>query len=358
MMNPILTAQHAADLNKLVQTRIDPRLFLLCNYEPTVRHVIGEDGRYLLNIQDLYKFAIDSGCVSKLYYKFVPDSRRQQFTHLQRLLDQISAFRTVFDHNISQQDGYLSAAHLDSYNNWVHSVINKTDPETTDDFKLLNQKLADMASELVRKLEELVCFVAQDQDRSGVIRSWIDLTLYWYSNNTKTDIYKGHLINAYLANAKAAGRDKPYMYRPWVAGAKVKRWIEEAVFFPVQKQIDDITGEISSIQDLLSGKVPRFESMRQKMKPAQFALMENNFRTSLQEKQTELTRLNQEMAALQEKAGSDVTAYFYRNLEYQLRETMDILEKKGIRYTLLPQDLIQEDIVRIFDQVPSPDGDF
>lgn len=358
MNGPILTADHAWDLNKLVRDLIDPRLFLLCNYEPTIRHVIGEDGRYLLNIQDLYKFAIDSSCIIKQYYRIVPQSLKGQFNRLRTLLDHISMFRTVFDHNVSAMDGQLSAEHLDSYSAWVHATIGKSAPETMDDFKVLNQKLADMAEELRRLLDKFIRCVSRMPDQAKVIRIWTDMTLHWFCNNTKTDIYKGHLISAYIANARAANRDTPNLYRPWVAGKKVSRWIEQALFHPVQKEIDQISGQIRFYEDMLNGQNPMYEAMRVNMTQEKAKEAENQFRLTIQQKQQELDRWEREKQDLQSRIGPDAVGYFYRNLEHQLRDTIESLEQDGVRYTLLPQDLMQEDIARIFGTVPSPDGDF
>lgn len=358
MSGSILTAKHAEELNILVQKLIDPRLYLLCNYEPTIRHVISEDGRYLLNIQDLYKFAIDSSCIIKQYRRIIPQSDHRQFAQLRKLLDQISTFRTVFDHNISDKDGQLSVDEMASYMAWVRTTIGKSAPEEEDDYKTLNQKLSDMATELLRLLEKFIHSASKIPDRRSVVQSWIDITLYWYSNNSKTDIYKGNLIGAYIANSKAADTNTDDMY--WLRGTprKVCRWIEEALFYPIQSKIGKTTKEVGYLNDILEGKLPRFEDARRKLSPAKAEEMLNQFRQSLKEKQQELDRLESELDLLVEKYGGDPVKYFYRNLENQLRETMDSLDQCGNSYTLLPQDLIQEDIARIFNGVPSPEGDF
>lgn len=358
MSGPILTAKHAADLNKLVQRLVDPRLYLLCNYEPTIRHAISEDGRYLLNIQDLYKFAIDSSGIIKQYRKIIPYDDQRQFYPLLQLLDQIGAFRTVFDHNISDNDGQISVNEMARYTTWVRSVIGKPNPETVDDYKTLNQGLSDMATKLLFFLEKFIRRASTIPDRKSVVSRWIDMTLYWYSNNTKTDIYKGNLIGAYIANSKAADTNTDDNY--WLKGIsrKVRRWIEDALPYPLQSKIDQTTLAIEEFNDILNGKNARFEKRRCELSSEQEKEIMENIRSALGEKRQELNQLQNELRLLEEKIGSDPIKYFYRNLEKQLRETMDCLEHDDISYTLLPQDLIQEDIARIFCDVPSPEGDF
>lgn len=121
-----------------------------------IADVISEDGRYLLNIQDLYKFAIDSSCIIKQYRRIIPQSDHRQFAQLRKLLDQISTFRTVFDHNISNKDGQLSVDEMARYMAWVRTTIGKSAPEAEDDYKTLNQKLSDMATELLHLLERFI----------------------------------------------------------------------------------------------------------------------------------------------------------------------------------------------------------
>ena len=358
MSDSILTTKHAEDLNKLVQSLIDSRLFLLCNYEPTIRHAISEDGEYLLNIQDMYKFAIDSSCIIKQYRRILPQSDHWQFSDLRKLLDQISTFRAVFDHNISDKDGQLSMDEMALYVTWVRSAIGKSAPQTMDDFKILNQKLADMAAELLQSLERFIRCASRISDKRSVVGSWIDITLYWYSNNTKTDIYKGNLISAYIANSKASGTNTDVVYWRRGASRKVCRWIEEALCYPIQSKIDQANKEIGYIKDILDGKLPRFEDACRKLPSAKAEEMLNQFRRSLSEKQQELSRLECELELLVEKFGGDPVKYFYRNLENQLRETIGSLDQADISYTLLPQDLIQEDIARVFRGVPSPEHDF
>lgn len=347
MNGPILTTRHAEYLNQLVQQLIDPRLYLLCNYEPTIGHAISEDGRYLLNIQDLYKFAIDSCGIIKQYYDFLPkDEAWTECTNWLILQSKINHFRTVFDHNTNENDGRLSAEAKEAYMNWVLSSIGKPDPETLDDYKQLNEKLREMAEELRCCFESFIRCVAKNPNRDQVVRQWIDKTLYWYSNNTKTNIYKGHLIENYTARAAACNMN---IYHPRFIeyrGKNVRDWIANLQIHPIKSEIRQLEREIDANRRILAG-----QNLRSPLSPAYAA----EFRRTLEEKERKLSELKSELDRAQTVHSKELENQFYRNLERQLKETVEYLDQEGEAYTLLPQDLIQADIDRVFGAVPIPD---
>ena len=107
MNTPVISAETANRLNRLVQTQIDSRLFLFCNYEPTHSYTISEDAQFLTAVQDLYKFAIDSSGILQYYYRYVPKADQYQFKPLSGILDKIKALRSVIDHNQSAANGMV-----------------------------------------------------------------------------------------------------------------------------------------------------------------------------------------------------------------------------------------------------------
>ena len=107
MNAPVISATTARQLNLLVQTQIDSHLFLFCNYEPTHSCAISEDAQFLTAVQDLYKFSIDSSCVLKNYYCFVPQTDQNRFNQISRIIEKIKAIRAVIDHNQSADNGMV-----------------------------------------------------------------------------------------------------------------------------------------------------------------------------------------------------------------------------------------------------------
>ena len=51
---------------------------------------------------------------------------------------------------------------------------------------------------------------------------------------------------------------------------------------------------------------------------------------------------------------SETEKRFYNDLQRQLLQTKEYLDKEGEKYTLLPQDFLVADITRVFDQIPIP----
>lgn len=127
MNTPVISAETANRLNRLVQTQIDSRLFLFCNYEPTHSYTISEDAQFLTAVQDLYKFAIDSSGILQYYYRYVPKADQYQFKPLSGILDKIKALRSVIDHNQSAANGMVEQNLIQICATWVERVRTQYD---------------------------------------------------------------------------------------------------------------------------------------------------------------------------------------------------------------------------------------
>lgn len=170
---------------------------------------------------------------------------------------------------------------------------------------------------------------------------WTKRTLQWYCNNSKTEIYNGQLMTAYLARATASNRCSNISNRQ--LQIKVNKWIGHAYFFPRNVRIAELESNIARIENY-STQLPA--SLQQTL-----CRMEADYRQQLESEK-------QKVADLKAKIKGKPVAYFYRNLESQLRSTISTLETNQADYTLLPQDLLQEDIQLFFCGIPSPEGDF
>lgn len=351
-------AKGAEKLNKKVQEKIDPHLFLSCNYEPTIAHAISEDAFYHLAIQDLYKFAIDSSCIIKGFEKYIPSSQLKKFYPLRDILDQISMLRSVLDHNQSEKNGRYEKTQLEEYQNWIYSVLSKSAPEAIGDYVLLNRRLSDIAGKLLTNLDQFVDCVAGSQDKGIMIEKWKDNTLYWYCNNTKREIYTGQLMEAYIAKAKAHGRDFPNLYKTKNLYRLVNRWIEDALYYPIDRKSAEISAEVEQYENMLSGHNTMYQAMLGKMTPEKADEVQQRFQKKLTEDRKTLFKLAQERQDLDRKTGGKCTEYFFKGLHDQLLHTIAQLDANGQTYTFLPQDLLQEDIEVFFGDVPSPEGHF
>ncbi len=343
MNAPVISATTARELNLLVQTQIDSHLFLFCNYEPTHSCAISEDAQFLTAVQDLYKFSIDSSCILKNYYCFVPQTDQNRFNQISRIIEKIKAIRAVIDHNQSADNGMVEQNLIQTCATWVRSVLGKPKPTTLQDFAALTAKLIQMGDDLVRLTERWISYIGHkaDADKTKDVEEWTKRTLQWYCNNSKTEIYNGQLMTAYLARATASNRCSNISNRQ--LQIKVNKWIGHAYFFPRNVRIAELESNIARIENY-STQLPA--SLQQTL-----CRMEADYRQQLESEK-------QKVADLKAKIKGKPVAYFYRNLESQLRSTISTLETNQADYTLLPQDLLQEDIQLFFCGIPSPEGDF
>lgn len=130
---------------------------------------------------------------------------------------------------------------------------------------------------------------------------------------------------------------------------KVNMWIGDACFFPLSKAIEELTNSINKFEKMLMNKAVCVQLSVDQQQAV---------RQQVAEWRQQLETKNQAMSDLQADTNGKPVAYFYRNLESQLWNTISTLEANHVNYTLLPQDLLQEDIRMFFGNVPSPDGDF
>lgn len=365
MSAPLIPAEAAQGFNARVQA-IDPRLFLFCNYAPTVNYATSLDARCLLAIQDLYKFAVDSNYALNHYREFIPKESHSVFKVLSGICDEIQNLRTVIDHNQSEENGYLEKARLDWYETWRKKVPRELAGTELGGDALVYRKLELMAEKLLKQTD---CFVTHivdraktDAEREAIVGMWIEKTLHWYTHNTKTEIYKGCLMDAYLANA--AGRLEEDARKPWMIRRKMNKWIKVAVRVHCEERDEARIGVLQQ----------RIECLK-KMAPDQLAQWERTAGTTCGEQKKKLKELQTRQAEAKKAVDEDrAIQFFFDGLEEQLRATAKRLDEEDIPYTFLPQDLMQMDIelyfnedsipdafggrIIQFDRVPSPEEDF
>lgn len=343
-------------LNRKVQEAIDPKLFLFCNFEPTVSWFLSPDAQYLISIQDLYKFAVDSSCIIKCYRDFLDRSQWKNYDRLHGICDQINTLRAVVDHNQSDQNGWIEQNRLDGYTEWIRKTVGKEKPTEPKDFDLLNQKLFAIAKELIQLLEKFVDCVGRSCKKEEQVQLWINKTLRWYTSNTKTEIYKGQLINAYVANAnRPTSRD---LYDPKHINRKIRKWVEAALCYPFDKKLKELSDSIKNCHNALDEDSPMYQKIKEKVPEDKFNGLIQQFQRNLKQYEHDEILLKEELNALENMVYHNCWEYFFSNLENQLRSTMARLDADSTPYTLLPQDLLQEDIRIYFGCVPSPEGDF
>ena len=358
MINPIISADEAQRLNLLFQQKVDPRLFLFCNYEPTIPRPISEDGAFYVNVQDLYKFAIDSGCIAKGYSRYLADNHDPNFRSMGEILEQIKTLRSIVDHNQNEINGKNDKEMLSGYHRWMIEVIGKDFPESTQDFQSINRKLKSMATSLLSYLEKFVNAVGSAPNKQALVNQMIDHIMYWYSNNTQTHIYEGQLQDAYLYRASAAGKSYVSRKPARVLRTKVGKWIEAAQLFVYTQKQDELTRQKTGIQGSFSQVGAPNNPFSSLISEEDRKKLLTNLNQQLEKCEQEIEENEKKLDACRTKIDGKPYAYLFKILPSQLKETMDRLDKQGVPYTLLPQDLMQEDIEYRFAGVASPEYDF
>ena len=350
MREPIISSEVAKKLNDKVQKFIDPRLFLFCNYEPTTPFPISEEGQYLIAVQDLYKFSIDSSCVLFYYDKFLYNQAdKNRFYRLREILDLISIFRTVLDHNQSDNDGWCEQNNNEIYQKWIAIKLGKDAPEVQEDYALLVQELKKLAGELLDLTDKYILQLSSSSEKKKIILDWIDKTINWYSRSTKTDIYLGQLIDAYIAAAATEGRAIPDWSRRGLI-RQLSGWIDESHYYPLRQKKNILTADIKRIKDALDINNPNSDQIFHGLTGAQKEKAKEQLQEELEKMQEERKSIQFELFNGEQYKVSDLLA----NLGTQLKITMKKLEEESIPYTLLPQSLLQEDIDRVFGSIPIP----
>ena len=86
--------------------------------------------------------------------------------------------------------------------------------------------------------------------------------------------------------------------------------------------------------------------------------MKKNWSDEISTAQADLSQHEQQLKDLQKKIGTDSRKYLFSCLAVRLIELMAELDDANEHYTLLPQDILQRDVARLFDGVQSPENDF
>lgn len=346
----VISAKRAEQMNQLVRERIDSRLFLTCNYAPTDVPAYSSSAKFYLGIQDLYKFVVDTSCIIGNLWKYAPSDIDKEFIDSFRAqINDIQKLRAVIDHSQSVTNGFFARLHLRCYDSIIQVALNKYRdkdkvdarddargkiklcPEDNKDFELLYADLEDRADRLLKDLELFINQVAVSDQREDIVARWIEDILDWYSK--KRDVYLGQLGDVYQAKMaqkqgtfnggktanrgeSAANLDEPRMR------GKLNRWIENALF--------------ADLDIRLSG----FD----------FIINKSKNQKDIEEYKKQREKCNQDRLEREKQIGENCRDYFFNNLKQQLKDTMEIYSGG-----LLPQELLQADIKRVFEDVRSQD---
>lgn len=353
MTSPIISAAVANHINEIIQNSLDNRLFLFCNYEPTFPLAVSEEGKFYLAVQDLYKFAIDSSCILKNWDKFLPIGFRPNYCRIGEILSFISEVRSAIDHNRSDANGWFEQNSVEFYQQWVIGVISKDTVECEGDYSLLCMELEMLADELVKLTEKFAYHFATRTDKQSVIEKWISETLRWYTQTSKTDIYRGQMVNAYVVRIMGEGRPiEDWSHKTMFD--RTSRWIMNKYIYPLLAKKEKLISDIDKLEAALLPDNKETESLFSGLSDCEIERVKEGLREELEDKKRERQEVTKQLITNNGIKNPDKD--YFNNLSNQIRETMQILEQEGVAYSLLPQSILQEDIERVFSQVPVPEN--
>lgn len=329
--NILWSSEESARLNKKIQDNIAKHLFLICNYEVgPLQKVLSEDAKYLTAVLNIYKFLIDSSIINKLDSLRKGHSEiRYDFRKLRKIIDIAKALRTVCVHNESEMSG--NDYDMAVYNDWIKSIIGKTEISTFAEYEKLRSELEAKADEAVEILNDFIDSVQNAADQSGLIEEWENLIVRFYSTGNSDNIVKGQLKRAYKAQWVTEGHDSRD-----ITSRDVAQWIKKMYYSDEQKEIDKFQNIIE-----ISRKKP----------------LSNKILEQVQVKITENEEKIRAKKAVIKKTEPNIDNNIYLYLDYYIKKFPERL-KKVVRTknpdeygTLLPQDIVQYMINEDFNGV-------
>lgn len=326
MQSILVSSEWANYLNRLVQDNLGKHLFLTCYYEPTIGTYLSWDAKYLIAVQNLYKFAMDSGCIIKDLYGMIPSAHKSEYQFLRESCATIDLLRAVVDHNQSAQNDFFDSERIYRYREWVFEVLQKEEASKTEDYQRMYEALEKLALTLCQMLEKAICYLGQSPQKDSIIDEWERKILAWYAR--KREIYLGQLASIYDSNV-AAGRKseirKKKQYQFQMRG-KLDRWIERSY---LERLRDDI-------------------EKKKAVMPYVAKQSRDKCRRMIEEKEEQLASVEE---AINNRKGA--TNYLFDCcLKQDLQELM-----KSYTGSMLPSELLQADIQRRFDRITADDFD-
>lgn len=191
--NILYSCAESDRINQLIQTKIAPHLFLTCNYAPSPYFIQSEDAKFVVGILNLYKFAVDGSIIDKI--PNIMDATMGSTLNKKEFTDKINlvkALRTVYCHNESEISGNDDEVRI--INSWMQKI-----PQTINDYRVLNQKLKKLASDIVAVLYQFIEEASKTKQKAVLIENWENIIRNFYRRPNTKNILIGQLKKFYSA---------------------------------------------------------------------------------------------------------------------------------------------------------------
>ena len=312
----------AEELNALVQERIAPHLFLLCNYEPDSVRIFGDDGRFLKGVANLYKFVVDAGLIGRLKRLdgklggSLGRKCRDVFGNLQDCQALVQDLRTNFAHNVSEESGTGDVRRRAQQ--WLRNAIQKEEPTQAEDYQPAVEALEKLAERVYSLASTLVDELSQAYEKEELIRQWEGLILEFYDSSTNRNIAEGQLKLAFRARFPDAADNLDWKIAGWCKGRYLKK---------DEKELEDARTEYDKFQDQIP--VSTRTDMEKWIEEIEGRIRKTRETIALKYCDGQVERLRD----------YHYKDYYLSSLKTKYTQQLPQLKAKG--YTMLPQDMMQ-----------------
>jgi len=211
-------------INKKIHELIDPRIYMICNYENSIYAPVSADGIFSSLIMELYKVLIDVNPIIKRldFIVFGETISNKEWTvritdHLdngdhvkaERLfyhLKSVGKLRSIYGHNNNELNGPYELDNIEFAYIWNRNCfINankcgeytgsiKNTPDSGDDYKILiDFGLLPLWNECKAILNDIIDFISESDKKNEIVTRWIDEICQNYSMNPK--YFRGQLAS-------------------------------------------------------------------------------------------------------------------------------------------------------------------
>lgn len=345
---PILSAEYAKSVNDKIIERIDDKLFMICNYSPDTYPVFSEKEIFETSINDLYRFAFDSGFVlskleiivkeADLHNQNIGGKLRKTVNRIRTLTERIKALRIYKTHNCDERNGFFSRIACQSFEN----AIGYRKLTCEEDYIFLNTKLLQkIRDSMISDISEFIDNVAllDDEDKSNLTLQWKKEIIAYYCKSHNNH-YVGQMIDMMSLQLSQSDFRKINSQN---AFAIAKKWIQNYYHQSVSSchnKLEKHKKEMGEIELYLQSNECDEELKRvllEEKEKSERTIQEITHKLPTVEKNDKLD--NDEQFKL-----------FFDNLSDQL---LDIIKTEQYQ-SMLPQDLLQKHISIYFKNVPMP----
>lgn len=250
----------AIELNKSVQEKIAPHLFLFCNYNPAPLKAFSVDARFFKAVLNFYKLLIDSGVVNRVNKLCKEAKVLFDLKQLKKYEDWASNARTVAGHNLSERNG--TDGEILKYERWLKEVVGKTEIECVEDYEKPLQTLEGMAASTMKILKDFVDCMSAVSPKDKVIASWEQCIIEFYCKDMNKAIFLGQIKEAYASVHRGGNVDFG------VTDFKVSKWIQDSYYRREEREIKNLQVMLDYVVCKNLGESVRIQ-LQQKIQEAQ-----------------------------------------------------------------------------------------